>query len=921
MLAAVSLDVNFQVVHDEVDTNGIIAMRSTHMQIINYVQQIKPNSNLKAKYRQYEPSSFTPTGSNPPQFDWVKDAKEISAFEASLEKLGLFRESGDAALQANIGDVLHHIDIVQPKLGGVGSNERLYIVMFGQQSTGKSTAVEFLIGFDIAFKAPGMATKSPVMYNIYRRPGGTQFYVGKDDSSGVPLTKKEITTATANHMHSLTAIVGTVFNVAIYTDNPLFEGELLDLPGFQSNVASNANAQVIADNDKVFDIIENLLLNSNSQSIFICNEAITKGTTTQHSSIDKVVTRFKSNTALLKKLEERMLLIINQANNLFDANGNWNLGPTEEDAFHQYNLLLLDHLNSFTSYGFQPIMIGLNHNNLQSAIGSTLSDFDQNLGSMIQLRVDNYYTKNPNLPHGVDASQNYVTKINFGSLTSLLSYVKDKRLKAIKDILKDLDSRIDNFIIKHASAAIKSSIYNQDVFNALSNAHKRFKTILMAFSSNEFKSSNTITGAIYIDTSNKPKLVDYLLDPKNDIFNTFDGAKYKVFKNDFTDKNNEMEKAFAAGAQHFMSSFAKPQEVRTGLIDMSMFAAEMLASMVSISLEQIDVIQVQRVESELDIRAMNRPLMAIEKTVMKDFLKLSSIFLDYFEASLLWYFGEIVKHVFFLDRVEIAEHLGQTAVRNAIDVDISSAQMENRVTLAFQSWVKDICKKMRLEVLQGTTHSLFGAALFAKNSINLLSSVKAFEILASNSAVTGKFPDLLMEFLQGSATTLSRDELHKQMLEGWFLHEVDINHVFSIGDYTDPTSNDWGQKFFDHLKLNFLHRLQNVLVAQLQYFADETKSSGKELHRKIYAFIFYQVGKPLLQTANSVIDSHMQDVYLYSDDLYVIPTNQTDYLLQLYKWDAKYSPTGTYNYVLLLDLYKRLVKKCPFYKRVLQATI
>ena len=925
---------NYRVVDSDITGKDITDMQAKQEQILTYSESVKPGSSLRALYQPYIQSNLTPSTSSASIYDWATDDALLAEFESHTLELAIIRERGDAEILRNMGQVLSHVEHIGSRF--VFGMKSLMIVIFGQQSTGKSQVVAKLINHPITYNAPGKATKCPTVYHVFHKPGavkGEFYFAAVDNKSGKPRTEAEVKADTAAHMQNLPEITDKALHIAIYTDNPIFVGTLTDMPGFQSSIASNALPTILAEDEQVYKLLESAVASSNDESVFICSEVITKSVNKQDSSIDLMTKRFAATPQVLRELAKRLIVIVNMANNVIDpVTEAWTAQNSEEVGFHEYNRLLLEHIEALYVAGqapkqirAKPIMVGLNYQDAYTNY-TTAAGFDAMLKSKIGDRVRYYYAQ-PQLPIGVDATQNYAHKIDFGSLSSLLSQIEKQRVASLQKMFVEIDAAMVQFRKVHSPQQNSSEFYKEDIFNALHSGFSRYGDMIKTYMEGYHPAGKKSAEPVFVDTSKRPQLVDYMLSTHGkSLMSTFDKAKYKIHQSTFDGTHATVSAAFQDAVSKYCATLP-PQILRNGINEVESFTAEMIAAVLSISLELLDNDRVTRALRTLGVCLDNGPRQAIEKIVMEDFMAIASRLIYFFEDSLQWYFDEIIDVIFLLDRVQTRGEPGLPQPVNVLDVDISAVQFKARVRLAFRSWLHELCSGLKLEVIQGNANPITSAHAFSKAVEGLVSSLKVYEVVQETSskhttATASAFMNLFNILQSGVDVAKPVDiaSIKQQLMQTFYTPSADFSYVFNTADFNDEYGLDYGQKFFTHLMFNLVSNVYQLLQTKVVFFADTGITSSKTLRSKLMAFIFHQVGQPELQSIDNVVDSRSREEHSYAESYYVLPsdpTRQADLLKALYRWEKKYASTAMSGEDALLKMFNRIEKQNHFLRGVL----
>ena len=152
----------------------------------------------------------------------------------------------------------------------------MLIILFGIQSKGKSSLIDFLIGCDVSYKKAGEGTKQPVHFHVYKSTGpSTVLYWGFDalPPAGTPgLNQAEFRKKMESYMD--TAVMSsTPLHVVVSTPNPIFEGTLVDCPGWLQG-GLLVTPEPPAKKAITMDILETAALSAHDLSVFIAVESV-----------------------------------------------------------------------------------------------------------------------------------------------------------------------------------------------------------------------------------------------------------------------------------------------------------------------------------------------------------------------------------------------------------------------------------------------------------------------------------------------------------------------------------------------------------------------------------------------------------------------------------------------------------------------
>jgi GTPase SAR1 family protein len=330
--------------------------------LIDYTKQIDDCSNLcninqlRSKYKFSAVNSST----IPPKYPWVNNANELNKFLADTQ---LISSADTQNLNGKeLGSLLLKIQTVKQLLSSSHQHmdREQKIAITGRGSMGKSTILKLLLGHDVTYSATSESTMLITEYYVHyidvNSPCRFYFNACNDvdpskeihdeiDSQTQAIVPSETVLGNKikaeNSAQQAITTTSAPLQIAIYTNKALVYGLLIDFPGLRGNTPAGS---AVNNDDAVIDRMEKLLSESSNESTIIVTETISKTNGGQATSIEYLAEKMKLKN-ILKIFLEKCSIVINQTNNCF-TNDVWNLSQSEEDAFHENNRKLLEHISN-----------------------------------------------------------------------------------------------------------------------------------------------------------------------------------------------------------------------------------------------------------------------------------------------------------------------------------------------------------------------------------------------------------------------------------------------------------------------------------------------------------------------------------------------------------------------------------------------
>jgi hypothetical protein len=161
----------------------------------------------KNRLRPYKSKAFQVSSSQSPAWThWATDPVKLGTFKNHLDSFTLLTKDESYLYDdSKIADLLSHIIGVDGYLtasGLVNSLKELLVVIFGHESTGKSSLLDEYLGLDMSFTSANQGTLQPISYHVYKK--NPSVIPPNKFTPGDPVFYWDTTVATADATKALT---------------------------------------------------------------------------------------------------------------------------------------------------------------------------------------------------------------------------------------------------------------------------------------------------------------------------------------------------------------------------------------------------------------------------------------------------------------------------------------------------------------------------------------------------------------------------------------------------------------------------------------------------------------------------------------------------------------------------------------------
>ena len=460
---------------------------------------------------------------------------------------------------------------------------------------------------------------------------------------------------------------------------------LIDFPGLRGNTPGSS---AVNNDDAIIDRIEKLLSESSNDSTIIVTETICKNNGGYSTSIEYLAEKMRLKN-ILRPFLEKCTIVINQINNCF-TNNVWNLKPTgEENAFHENNRILLQHiLDNCNEAGvpiIKPIFLFIDIV-LNKTIKPWDFNYDGKMKGLLEPQLQDLMYHNRVICDGME----YVIK-------DIVGKQKNAVLSTRSDYQNLLKSLINNYNNINAS--------NEEfphVMDGLLQAEDRlFRFITYFMTGRDGTDAHTALCKVCIARDNEPKLNAYL----NDIFKK--GAKlsrseYNLCGELVTDLTLEdlMKKSLDKVNKN-KSVFKDPLK-RNGADEIIETAKGIFAFMLNLKLSKFDEerfgSQLTRTGDSTCVRSSIKQ--GIDEIVNDDIRAIIGGIMKYLKDTLNWIYPQIIDAAL-LQSMNVDENEGP----NVLNVAESMLELRYRCTQALQFWISEVLVLLNNNIEKGCTPS------------------------------------------------------------------------------------------------------------------------------------------------------------------------------------------------------------------------
>lgn len=903
--------VNFTILYDHPTAENVDAFLENQRQIaLKSAEFLGSNGNFPQRpYLKISPVSNSKV---PNKYDWV-ETPEFEDLKSHIKNFLKIKSLKQNVLQ-NLGPLTMHIRAINDRLGKqdrTDENQKpLVIVLSGQQSNGKSTAFNALVGYNLAFTHIGQGNRCPVYYHIHNSTSGdASFYWGTTSKNNQkPLTAKGIAKKLQDHMLNIAngnkdsnIAVSEAVHIAVYVPNPLFQGELIDCPGWVGSIGEGLGQ---AEDDKKavkeisFDILKSVVNNVHKDSLFIIMEAMTFNP--QDSwSIKDIISHFSNEDeeeegpAILKKLLPQTVIAINKMNSFM-----------EEDPFDPAKM-------KWKCTAGETATIVHNLNNLQDILNAARSKYEgpEIRALMIGIDVENALPfRNDNRAFDEEMArvlrsalpQSHTEPYLMG-ITALQVHIRETRLKAIWGIIAQVDRLLDS--MKRQAKEFQSQEHTRssaveatEVYFAVSDGWKKFQSAVLAFVTGKYNGRIADYKVAILQGEDEPSLVDSLYQ-RGGLLADLGKSKLLLNGEEFNHDEKHTKKVLdeLIASYGLEPSSLEERESMNGRDETKLIFKKIALILTHFELSDVDMVRVKRARDDSSGNVDGENILStLQLAVKADFDNLAQRILDYMKKELRWYFYNVIDSVLVLERALTPSGGGQL---NILDSDISTYIFRSRVRFAFDAWQDQIFNNIKSSVdhVTALAPERFSILTACEYVIMTGNGVVALPQIKGSSAEGSQDPFIkAVKFLEESTdliiqSGITTQDVNKNIIGSLYERGFSISDQFNEKNRLVSGGKDlevpYAKLFFNSLKLHFVKNVIMELQARAIFF--EPKEGGS-LMNFLNSFIFNRVGVPKMLPVDMLEQSKLADDWQPQEAPIKIVLKEDDYhknLKDMYLWD------------------------------------
>lgn len=810
------------------------------------------------------------------------------------------------------------------------------IAITGRGSIGKSTILKLLLGHDVTYSATGESTKLITEYYVHYIDVNTpcRFYFNaSNDVDPLKEIHDEIDAQNPTQRISAETVLGkkimaenksqqaitttsAPLQVAIYTNKALVYGLLIDFPGLRANTSGGS---AVDNDDAIIDRIEKLLSESSNDSTIIVAETICKNNGAYSTSIEYLAEKMKLKN-ILKPFLEKCTIVINQTNNCF-TNDVWNLSTPEEDAFHENNRILLQHiLDNCNDAGvpfIKPIFLSIDMD-LNKIIQPWDINYDHKMKALLE----------PKLQALTKKKGKYHIKVVCNGMEYVINDIVGKQSNAVLSSRSDYQNLLKSLINNNNKNNASNEEFPHIMDGLLQAEDRLFRFITYFMTGRDGINAHTAKCKVCIARDNEPKLHAYL----KDIFKKggdLSRSEFNLCDELVTDLTLEdlMEKSLQKVNKN-KSVFKDPLK-RNGADEIIETAKGIFAFMLNLKLSKFDEVRFESQQTKTGdstcVRSSIKP--GIDEIVNNDIRAIMGGIMNYLRDTLNWIYPQIIDAAL-LQSMNVVEK-GKISP-NALNAVESMLELRYRCTQALQFWISEVLVLLNNNIEKGCTSSPEEIKSVSRLYSKLLNKTHPsvnigqgfFDMLSQQN---GANPNLLQTGLdvalnliydnsgplknispadrqlinqslyncfknQFSSYKTSNnndiDSVNDQIMNAFFANPKSIDHLLS----GEKERHEYASELFAIQIASILGEINNVFKREFVPFSTPQTSQRVAFIRIFHSYVYHDVGVPYL---TNVVDTEFTSVKSVtevssSNPFTIQASDRNDHeakLAKIYNWD------------------------------------